>query len=174
MSISGPASTLKDITNDDWLKSGSLAAVAQHARWCYIEAVNAGTTRNRTLLLIPSFFIIGLLTTTQLLDREIQERYILTVMALDDGSPALSATQVLTILVLDVNDETPIFLKQLYKTAVHENRDPGEFVVKVEAVDRDAGDFWPFTINLFVDHSRPIKSCCLLCLCVQPLVLSPR
>ncbi|KAK2541656.1 Dchs2 [Columba guinea] len=83
--------------------------------------------------------ITGLLTTTQLLDREIQERYILTVMALDDGSPALSATQVLTILVLDVNDETPIFLKQLYKTAVHENRDPGEFVVKVEAVDRDAG-----------------------------------
>ncbi|NWQ73694.1 PCD23 protein, partial [Columbina picui] len=83
--------------------------------------------------------ITGLLTTAQLLDREIQERYSLTVMALDDGSPALSATQVLTILVLDVNDETPVFVKQLYETAVHENRDPGEFVVKVEAVDRDAG-----------------------------------
>ncbi|NXW18913.1 PCD23 protein, partial [Circaetus pectoralis] len=83
--------------------------------------------------------ITGLLTTAQLLDREIQERYSLTVMALDDGSPALSATQVLTIIVLDVNDETPIFLKQLYKTAVHENQHPGEFVIKVEAVDRDAG-----------------------------------
>ncbi|NWV29369.1 PCD23 protein, partial [Origma solitaria] len=83
--------------------------------------------------------ITGLLTTARLLDREVQERYSLTVMALDDGSPALSATQVLTIIVLDVNDETPIFLKQLYETAVHENRDPGEFVIKVEAVDRDAG-----------------------------------
>ncbi|KFV61510.1 Protocadherin-23, partial [Dryobates pubescens] len=83
--------------------------------------------------------ITGLLTTAQLLDRETQGRYSLTVMALDDGSPALSATQVLTILVLDVNDETPIFLKQLYETAVPENRDPGEFVVKVEAVDKDAG-----------------------------------
>ncbi|NWR60932.1 PCD23 protein, partial [Bucorvus abyssinicus] len=83
--------------------------------------------------------ITGLLTTAQLLDREIQEHYSLTVMALDDGSPALSATQVLTIIVLDVNDETPIFLKQLYETAVHENQDPGEFVIKVEAVDRDAG-----------------------------------
>ncbi|KFO09801.1 Protocadherin-23, partial [Balearica regulorum gibbericeps] len=81
----------------------------------------------------------GLLTTAQLLDREIQERYSLTVMALDDGSPALSTTQVLTIVVLDVNDETPIFLKQLYETAVRENEDPGEFVIKVEAVDRDAG-----------------------------------
>ncbi|KFQ39139.1 Protocadherin-23, partial [Mesitornis unicolor] len=81
----------------------------------------------------------GLLTTAQLLDRELQERYSLTVMALDDGSPALSATQVLTILVLDVNDETPIFLQQPYEAAVHENQDPGEFVIKVEAVDRDAG-----------------------------------
>ncbi|NXI12015.1 PCD23 protein, partial [Irena cyanogastra] len=83
--------------------------------------------------------ITGLLTTAQFLDREVQEHYSLTVVALDDGSPALSATQVLTIIVLDVNDETPEFLKQLYETAVPENRDPGEFVVRVEAVDRDAG-----------------------------------
>ncbi|NWH34577.1 PCD23 protein, partial [Chloropsis hardwickii] len=83
--------------------------------------------------------ITGLLTTAQFLDREVQERYSLTIMALDDGSPALSATQVLTITVLDVNDETPVFLKQLYETAVHENRDPGEFVIRVEAVDQDAG-----------------------------------
>ncbi|NXC72840.1 PCD23 protein, partial [Anhinga anhinga] len=83
--------------------------------------------------------ITGLLTTAKLLDREIQEHYSLTVMALDDGSPALSSTQVLTIIVLDVNDEIPVFLKQLYETAVRENQDPGEFVIKVEAVDRDAG-----------------------------------
>lgn len=79
-------------------------------------------------------------------------------MALDDGSPALSATQVLTIIVLDVNDETPGFLKQLYETAVHENRDPGEFVVRVEAVDRDAGNLCPFACNLLADNSRPIQS----------------
>ncbi|NWT89257.1 PCD23 protein, partial [Lanius ludovicianus] len=83
--------------------------------------------------------ITGLLTTAQLLDHEVQECYSLIVMALDDGSPALSATQVLNIIVLDVNDDTPVFLKQLYKTAVHENQDPGAFVIKVEAVDRDAG-----------------------------------
>ncbi|NXC94419.1 PCD23 protein, partial [Certhia familiaris] len=83
--------------------------------------------------------ITGLLTTAQFLDREVQERYSLTVIALDDGSPALSATQILTIVVLDVNDETPVFLKQLYETEVHENQDPGEFVIRVEAVDRDAG-----------------------------------
>ncbi|OXB52904.1 hypothetical protein ASZ78_013298 [Callipepla squamata] len=83
--------------------------------------------------------ITGLLSTAQLLDREVQEQYSLTVVALDDGSPALSATQVLSILVLDVNDERPIFLQQLYETAVYENQDPGELVIRVEAVDRDAG-----------------------------------
>ncbi|NXK98195.1 PCD23 protein, partial [Formicarius rufipectus] len=83
--------------------------------------------------------ITGLLTTVQLLDHEIQQCYTLTLMALDDGSPALSATQVLTIVVLDVNDETPVFTKQMYETAVRENKDPGEFVIKVEAVDRDSG-----------------------------------
>ncbi|KAI1238422.1 Protocadherin-23, partial [Lamprotornis superbus] len=96
----------------------------------------------------------GLLTTAQFLDREVQECYSLTVIALDDGSPALSATQVLTIIVLDVNDETPVFLKQLYETAVHENRDPGEFVLRVEAVDRDAGNLCPFAYNLLVDQSN--------------------
>lgn len=93
-------------------------------------------------------------------------------MALDDGSPALSAMQVLTIIVLDVNDETPIFLKQLYKTAVRENQHPGEFVIKVEAVDRDAGNFCLFAVDFIVDHSRLIKSCCLLCLPVQLLCFS--
>ncbi|XP_021249506.1 protocadherin-23, partial [Numida meleagris] len=83
--------------------------------------------------------ITGLLSTAQLLDREFQEHYSLTVMAFDDGSPALSATQVLTILVLDVNDERPVFLQQLYETAVYENQDPGKLVIRVEAVDRDTG-----------------------------------
>ncbi|NXG41451.1 PCD23 protein, partial [Psilopogon haemacephalus] len=83
--------------------------------------------------------ITGLLTTAQPLDREIQGCHSLTVMALDDGSPAFSATQVLTIIVVDVNDENPVFLKKNYETAVHENQNPGEFVIKVEAMDRDEG-----------------------------------
>lgn len=77
-------------------------------------------------MLFP-FFITGLQSTAELLDHKVQEHYSLTVMALDDGSPALSATQVLTILVLDVNDESPVFLQQVYETAVYENQDPGSW-----------------------------------------------
>lgn len=82
-----------------------------------------------------------MLTTAFPLDHESQEYYILTILALDDGTPALSATQILTVTILDVNDERPVFRKQLYEAAVSENRDPGEFVIKVEAVDRDSGNF---------------------------------
>lgn len=113
--------------------------------------MSAGTTRiltwTRILLKKPFFFKLGLLTTAQVLDCEVQECYSLTVIALDDGNPALFATQVLTIIVLDVNDETPVFLKQLYETAICENRDPGEFVVGVEAVVRDAGNLYPFACS---------------------------
>ncbi|XP_074850070.1 protocadherin-23 [Carettochelys insculpta] len=81
----------------------------------------------------------GLLTTAFPLDHESQDYYNLTIMALDDGTPALSATQILTVSIVDVNDERPVFEKQLYEAAVSENQEPGEFVIEVNAVDRDSG-----------------------------------
>uniref|UniRef100_A0A8C5Q8M4 Cadherin domain-containing protein n=1 Tax=Leptobrachium leishanense TaxID=445787 RepID=A0A8C5Q8M4_9ANUR len=73
------------------------------------------------------------------IDHEHQSLYILTILALDDGSPVLSATQTLTVTVIDVNDESPAFLKPLYETTVPENREPGFYVMKVEALDSDSG-----------------------------------
>uniref|UniRef100_K7G291 Cadherin domain-containing protein n=1 Tax=Pelodiscus sinensis TaxID=13735 RepID=K7G291_PELSI len=81
----------------------------------------------------------GLLTTALPLDHESQEYYSLTIVALDDGTPALSATQILTVNILDINDERPVFQKQFYEAEVSENQDPGEFVIKVEAIDQDSG-----------------------------------
>nr|XP_056711025.1 protocadherin-23 [Euleptes europaea] len=81
----------------------------------------------------------GLLTTTFALDCENQEYYNLTVVAVDEGTPALSATQILTIIVLDVNDEPPVFTKALYQASIYENKDPGEVVIKIEATDKDSG-----------------------------------
>uniref|UniRef100_F6Q2B1 Cadherin domain-containing protein n=1 Tax=Ornithorhynchus anatinus TaxID=9258 RepID=F6Q2B1_ORNAN len=81
----------------------------------------------------------GLLTTTCPLDYEAQKYYILTVLALDDGMPALSVTQTLTVTVLDINDEVPVFKKLSYEVTVPENQGPGQLVTKVEAMDRDSG-----------------------------------
>ncbi|XP_053114005.1 protocadherin-23-like isoform X2 [Hemicordylus capensis] len=81
----------------------------------------------------------GLLTVTHALDHECQESYNLTILALDGGTPTLSATQTLTVIVLDVNDEEPVFTKALYEASICENGDPGEVVIKIEAVDKDSG-----------------------------------
>lgn len=97
----------------------------------------------------PSFFTTGVLIIAIPLDHEIQDYYNLTIMALDDGTPALSATQIVTIMILDVNDERPQFQRQLYEAIVCENKDPGEFVIKVEAVDRDSGNLLYITLNKF-------------------------
>ncbi|KAI5940868.1 Protocadherin-23 [Manis javanica] len=81
----------------------------------------------------------GLLTTTCPLDYEVKAQHILTLLARDDGIPALSSSQTLTITVLDVNDESPVFKQDLYEALVKENQNPGEFVTRIEAVDRDSG-----------------------------------
>ncbi|XP_055975002.1 protocadherin-23 [Sorex fumeus] len=81
----------------------------------------------------------GFLTVAYPLDYEVRTQHILTLLAVDDGVPTLSSSQTLTITVLDVNDEAPVFKKHRYEASVHENRNPGEFVTRVEATDRDSG-----------------------------------
>lgn len=51
----------------------------------------------------------GVISTTQLLDREDFSFYNFTVVASDLGSPALSSLATLSILITDVNDNFPIF-----------------------------------------------------------------
>ncbi|XP_074087674.1 protocadherin-23 [Macrotis lagotis] len=91
---------------------------------------------NKTFMLDE---ISGLLTTICPLDYEVQTFHVLTLLSLDDGLPALSTTQTLTIYVLDINDEAPEFKQYVYEATVAENQSPGQYVTKVEAVDRDSG-----------------------------------
>ncbi|KAM4834144.1 protocadherin-23 [Thomomys bottae] len=81
----------------------------------------------------------GLLTTARPLDYEIRTQYILTIVAQDGGNPALSSSQMVTVTVLDVNDQVPLFMQPLYEASVQENQSPGTFVTRVEAEDRDSG-----------------------------------
>ncbi|KAI4901849.1 hypothetical protein NFI96_034596 [Prochilodus magdalenae] len=72
------------------------------------------------------------------LNYESQHAYGLIVQASDSGVPSLSSTQTLTVEVLDVNDEAPVFERRVYVAAVAENREPGQLVVRVSAVDLDS------------------------------------
>ncbi|XP_059918568.1 protocadherin gamma-C5-like [Gadus macrocephalus] len=73
------------------------------------------------------------------LDRETKSVHQLLLTALDGGNPVKSGTAQITITVLDINDNNPIFQTSLYKVAVREDIAKGTLIVKTQASDRDEG-----------------------------------
>ncbi|KAM6055960.1 uncharacterized protein VSU04_010172 [Chlamydotis macqueenii] len=73
------------------------------------------------------------------LDREEQAELDFSLIAVDGGSPPRSGTTQIHIVVLDVNDNAPIFTQELYVGRVLENAPEGSVVLRVVASDRDMG-----------------------------------
>ncbi|KAM8994297.1 protocadherin beta-15-like [Ara ararauna] len=73
------------------------------------------------------------------LDREEQAELGFNLIALDGGSPPRSGTTQIHIVILDANDNAPIFSQELYVGQVLENTPEGSVVLKVVATDQDAG-----------------------------------
>ncbi|XP_074100856.1 cadherin-related tumor suppressor fat [Cotesia typhae] len=73
------------------------------------------------------------------LDREMIPDYTLTLVAMDTGSPPLTGSGVLKVIVLDVNDHSPEFSRPDYKATVTENNPGGTWVAKPTATDKDEG-----------------------------------
>ncbi|XP_057269701.1 protocadherin gamma-A5-like [Pezoporus wallicus] len=73
------------------------------------------------------------------LDRERVSEYNVTVRAVDGGSPAMQSSAVLTLRVLDVNDNAPVFAEPRYSARVTENNAAGALVLTVRATDADWG-----------------------------------
>nr|XP_015797484.2 protocadherin alpha-8-like [Nothobranchius furzeri] len=73
------------------------------------------------------------------LDREKQPVIMMTLIAVDGGTPPRSGTSQLVVNVLDINDNIPIFTESLYKTKITENARLGASVIAVSATDADEG-----------------------------------
>ncbi|XP_041741970.1 protocadherin alpha-4 isoform X6 [Coregonus clupeaformis] len=73
------------------------------------------------------------------LDREKQAVIRLLLTAVDGGKPAKSGTLQIIVNVIDVNDNSPVFSKQLYKVRVSENLPIGTLIIKLNATDVDSG-----------------------------------
>ncbi|XP_024919221.1 protocadherin alpha-3-like isoform X7 [Cynoglossus semilaevis] len=73
------------------------------------------------------------------LDREKQEVIELTLTAIDGGKPPKTGTSLIKINVLDVNDNSPVFSKSLYKVQVVENANIGAQLLTLTATDLDDG-----------------------------------
>ncbi|XP_058263779.1 protocadherin gamma-A11-like isoform X12 [Hemibagrus wyckioides] len=73
------------------------------------------------------------------LDREQQDEHKLILTAFDGGTPQKSGTVKVTVTVLDVNDNSPVFSQPIYRVSLSENIPKGSLVVTVSATDKDKG-----------------------------------
>ncbi|XP_031159097.1 protocadherin alpha-8-like [Sander lucioperca] len=97
------------------------------------------------------------LVTKSPLDREIQSHYIITVVAKDAGHPSLSSEKTISVVVSDVNDNSPEFSLSPYTFYVTEANEPGTSVFSVKAFDRDENDNALVSYHILRDGSKENK-----------------
>ncbi|XP_015840547.1 fat-like cadherin-related tumor suppressor homolog isoform X6 [Tribolium castaneum] len=85
------------------------------------------------------------------LDRERESEYFLNITLYDLGKPQKSASRMLPITVLDVNDNAPVFERSLASFRVTENALNGTAIFRANATDADAGDNAKVTYSLITD-----------------------
>ncbi|XP_077122279.1 protocadherin gamma-B1-like isoform X8 [Ranitomeya variabilis] len=73
------------------------------------------------------------------LDREEQDTHKLILTALDGGNPIRSGTTLLKIIVIDANDNGPIFTQNMYKVKLKESIPVNSTVIILNAADNDEG-----------------------------------
>ncbi|XP_034400105.1 protocadherin alpha-8-like [Cyclopterus lumpus] len=82
---------------------------------------------------------IPILVLQKSLDREAARSNSLELTALDGGKPPKNGSMNIVVNVLDVNDNTPVFSKDIYSVTLSENAPIGTTVVQVNATDLDEG-----------------------------------
>nr|XP_046175193.1 protocadherin gamma-C5-like isoform X38 [Oncorhynchus gorbuscha] len=88
----------------------------------------------------PSFADHYALVTHSTLDREKYPEYRIELEASDSGSPALTSIKIITVDILDVNDNPPVFSQSSYTVYVRENNAAGSIMCSVSASDPDIGE----------------------------------
>ncbi|XP_060766355.1 protocadherin beta-15-like [Neoarius graeffei] len=90
------------------------------------------------------------------LDRERKAEHELTLTAVDGGNPAKSGTLNVTVTVLDINDNRPVFSQEVYTVNLQENSPIGTIVIKVSATDLDDGTNGEVRYSLSSKLSRKV------------------
>ncbi|XP_054424303.1 protocadherin alpha-C1 [Pteronotus mesoamericanus] len=79
------------------------------------------------------------LVLVEALDREERATHRLVLTAQDHGRPARSGDAQVTIIVVDTNDNAPVFQRTVYRTKVPETVPNGTVLFRVQASDPDEG-----------------------------------
>jgi len=75
----------------------------------------------------------------QRLDREVKESHVITLIAVDGGSPPRYGSMMITLNVIDVNDNKPRFQNDTFEAEILENVAVGTSILQLLAVDSDEG-----------------------------------
>lgn len=101
---------------------------------------DSGANGAMTFYLISDTFKIdknkGRITLSKSLDREVQQKYTLSIQVKD---PSYQNTHMLTVIVLDVNDSPPYFPSDQVYVNVSESTLVGKIFGQVRAMDKDLG-----------------------------------
>ncbi|NWV69303.1 PCD15 protein, partial [Malurus elegans] len=81
----------------------------------------------------------GSIYTAAKLNRELRDHYELIVEATDGATDPRRSTLTLSIKVLDIDDNSPVFTNASYEVWVPENLPPGTIFLQLEAKDADLG-----------------------------------
>ncbi|XP_016426488.1 protocadherin alpha-8-like [Sinocyclocheilus rhinocerous] len=82
---------------------------------------------------------IPILKLQRALDRERHSKHHVVLTALDGGNPQKSGIMNITINVIDINDNRPVFSKDVYSVTITENLPVGSLILQVNATDADLG-----------------------------------
>uniref|UniRef100_A0A4W4H7M5 Cadherin EGF LAG seven-pass G-type receptor 1a n=1 Tax=Electrophorus electricus TaxID=8005 RepID=A0A4W4H7M5_ELEEL len=83
----------------------------------------------------------GVIDVISPLDYEMIREYNLRIKAQDGGRPPLiNGTGMVTVQVVDVNDNAPMFVSTPFQASVLENVPIGHSVIHIQAIDADSGD----------------------------------
>ncbi|XP_065131051.1 protocadherin alpha-3-like isoform X17 [Paramisgurnus dabryanus] len=88
------------------------------------------------------------------LDRERVDRYNVTIVATDEGTPPLSATRVFTVYVSDVNDNAPRFPNPVINLFVKENGPKSQIIHTLSANDPDLDENSKITYGLLEQSQK--------------------
>ncbi|KAM9795699.1 LOW QUALITY PROTEIN: protocadherin gamma-A6-like [Neosynchiropus ocellatus] len=77
------------------------------------------------------------LVSDQYFDRETIREYNITVTATDSGNPPLFTSKTINLKISDVNDNPPVFDRNMYSAFMTENNSPGVSIFAVSARDSD-------------------------------------
>nr|BAD91055.1 Af2-cadherin [Artemia franciscana] len=101
----------------------------------------------------------GTVTIQRSLDREDLPRHQVKILAIDDGIPTKTATATLTVVVLDINDNAPRFLKD-YRPVLPEHVPPRKVIeiLATDGDDRSKGNGPPFYFRMDPNADDEIRA----------------